>query len=428
MSSTADVARDLDRVLRPLDGHGLYRNNAFRVTGLPTAVSPRQVRRHREESQNPYYVTPVPDADVPLPPSDDADALRTAFEVLRDPLARLVHELFWLRPGQASWPEHAVFAHCRALEATALDGKVADAGTWDDWRSGLRLLAQAFTAEETWEWVRRRAAEIDDPRLSVAVLRALRERLPEHVIGVSVGLAVRAAGATTGAQADPHLEALRRAGFDPRVVREVTRAAVEPSAGRVRAACETARSADPAVGLSTARDLLDGTAAALRTITTVLGADDDLTAACQDEVAHVVNNRVVGYVNEHLDGASGAPPTAPALALLRRARTLASARSVTELVDKNVADLEELAALVGRGALRPPPARRGAAGAVPGRPATVSQGGEVGCLAFLVAFLIGGAVSWWLLGLTGAPLVFLIVGAVFGGLMAAGLLVSIVEA
>ena len=428
MSISSDVARDIDRVLRPLEGHGLYQNNAFRVTGLPTDVSPRRVRRHREETQNPYYVTPVPDTDVPLPPSDDADALRAAFEVLRDPLARLVHELFWLRPGQASWHEHAVFAHCRALEATAPDGKVADAGTWDDWRSGLRLLAQAFTADETWEWVRRRAAEIDDPRLSVAVLRALRERLPEHVIGVSVGLAVRAAGASR-AQADPHLEALRRAGFDPRVVREVTRAAVEPSAGRVRAACETARSADPAVGLSAARDLLDGTAAALKTITTVLGADDDLAAACQDEVAHVVNNRVVGYVNEHLDGVSGAPPTAPALALLRRARTLASARSVTELVDKNVADLEELAALVGRGARRPAPARRGTPpplrDAMPGRPAAARQV-NVGCLPLLIFFAFGAWTSWWLLNLLDIGPVWPVVGAVLGGFVTVGLAVRVI--
>ncbi|GAB2488054.1 hypothetical protein GCM10027063_31970 [Promicromonospora xylanilytica] len=429
MSISSDVARDLDRVLRPLEGHGLYRNNAFRVTGLPTDVSPRRVRRHREETQNPYYVTPVPDTDVPLPPSDDADALRAAFEVLRDPLSRLVHELFWLRPDQASWHEHAVFAHCRALEATDPDGTVADAGTWDDWRSGLRLLAQAFTAEETWEWVRRRAAEIDDPRLSVAVLRALRERLPEHVIGVSVGLAVRAAGVSRE-QADQHLGALRRAGFDPRQVREVARAAVEPSAGRVRAACETARAADSAVGLSAARDLLDGTAAALTTLSTVLGADDDLAGACRDEVAHVVNNRVVGYVNEYLEGVAGPPPTASALALLRRARELAWSPSVTDLVDKNLADLDELAAAVSSGAREPAPAWRGSAaqrrGAMAGQPVVAGNQVSVGCLPLVIFFAVGAWVSWWLLNLPDIGPVWPVVGAVLGGFVAVGLAVRVI--
>jgi hypothetical protein len=228
MSSSSDTAREIDRVLRPLGGHGLYRNNAFRVTGLSTDASARQIRRHQEELKNPYHLAPATDRDLPLPPSDDADAQRAAFEVLRDPLARLVHELFWLRPDQPSRHEHAIFAHSRALEAISRDGEVVDDETWDDLQVGLRLLAQGFADDSTWEWVRRRAEQIDDPRLSVGVLRALRERLPEHVIGVSVGLAVRAAGADP-AEAEAHLAALREAGFEARQVREVARAAVEGS-------------------------------------------------------------------------------------------------------------------------------------------------------------------------------------------------------
>jgi hypothetical protein len=405
MSITSDVARDIDRVLRQLEGHGLYRNNAFRVTGLPTDVSNRQVRRHREETQNPYYVTPVPDGDVPLPPSDDPDALRAAFEVLRDPLARLVHELFWIRPDQPSWHEHAVFAHCRALEATTPDGWVESGDTWGDWRVGLRLLAQAFAAEETWEWVRRRAAEIDDPRLSVAVLRALRERLPEHVIGVSVTLAVRAAGVVPE-DAPGHMAALERGGFEPRLVRDVARAAVEPVTARIRSACETAREPAPSAGLSAASALLDETTSALATCAAVLG-DDDVVGACRDEVARTVNNCVLGFVNFSVETAPAALSTEPVLDLLRGARALASSPSVTALLDNNIADIENYRA---------------------GRRAGQQVEVTMGCVPFLFFFLIGGVASWLLVhNVFGLGPVWSVVLAVVGGFMAVGLVAQVVE-
>ncbi|MFC8798481.1 hypothetical protein ACFT2C_12175 [Promicromonospora sp. NPDC057138] len=397
-SMTSAVARDIDRVLRPLEGHGLYRNNAFRVTGLPTDVTPRQVRRHREETQNPYYVTPAPDGDVPLPPSDDVDALRGGFEVLRDPLARLVHELFWLRPGGGDEHDLAVFAHCRALEATLPDGRVAGEAAREDWKVGLRLWAHALAAEETWAWVRRRASEIDDPRLSVTVLRALRDRVQEHVIGVSVGLAVGAAGAAP-ADAEHHLEALRGSGFEPRQVRDVARAAVEPATDRVRGACEAARSADPSAGLSAAATLLDETTTALATVTAVLGYRDDLTGAVRDEVARTANNCVFAYVNERLEsGQLSAASAEPALDLLRRARPLAWSPSASTLLDTNVADLENLAA----------------------RGVTVSaQGRAFGCVATLIVFAAGGAGSWWFLyhQLDSGP-VWSSLGAILGAFMA----------
>jgi hypothetical protein len=404
MSITSDVARDIDRVLRPLEGHGLYRNNAFRVTGLPTDVSNRQVRRHREETQNPYYVTPVPERDVPLPPSDDPDALRAAFEVLRDPLARLVHELFWIRPDQPSWHEHAVFAHSRALEATTPDGRVAHEDAWGDWRVGLRLLAQAFAAEETWEWVRLRAAEIDDPRLSVAVLRALRERLPEHVIGVSVTLAVRAAGVVPE-DASGHMAALEGGGFEARLVRDVARAAVEPATTRVRSACESAWGAAPSDGLSAASALLDETTSALATCAAVLGNDDDVVDACRDEVARTVNNCVLGFVNFYVETAPAALSTKPVLDLLRDARALASSSSVTMLLDNNIADIEGFEA------------RRAAA-----------SGPNLGCVPLLFFFLVGGVASWFFVrDVIGLGPVWSVVIAIVGAFMAVGLVAQVVE-
>ncbi|MEU4362039.1 hypothetical protein [Promicromonospora sp. NPDC023987] len=404
MSTTADVRRDLDRVLRPLEGHGLYRNNAFRVTGLPTDASSRQVRRHREETENPYYATSTPDGDLPLPPSDDADALRAAFEVLRDPVARLVHELFWLGPADVGRHDAgpAIFAHSRALEATGADGTVADAAAWTDWETSLRLWSKVLAAEHTWAWVRARAAEIDDPRLSVAVLRALRDRLPEHVIGVSVGLAVRSADVVP-ADAESHMAVLEEAMFEPRQVRDVARAAVEPAADRVRRACETARGVAPTAGLSAAAALLDETSTALATMAAVLGDDDDLVTACRDEVARGVNNCVLGYVNEYLESAPAALSAGSVLDLLREARTLASSSSVGTLLDNNIADLVSL----------------GLRGGSRGRPRSGRGQGDPRRVVLLIAvFVLAGLASWWFVSLLGLGPAASVVGVLAGGAVA----------
>lgn len=406
MSTTSDVTRDIDRVLRPLEGHGLYRNNAFRVTGLPTDVSNRQVRRHREETQNPYYVTPVPDGDVPLPPSDDPDELRAAFEVLRDPLARLVHELFWVRPGSDEWPDDAVRAHCRALEETEADGTVPDHESWEGWRASLSRWTAAFRDERTWTWLRRRAQEIDDPRLSTAVLRALRERLPEHVIGVSVTLAVRAAG-VVAEDATWHMVALEGGGFEPRLVRDVARAAVEPVTARIRSACETAREAAPSAGLSAASTLLDETTSPLATCAAVLGDDDDVVGACRDDVARTVNNCVLGFVNVYVETAPAALSTETVLDLLRDARALASSPSVTTLLDNNIADIEGFQA------------RRAAGG---------GSSPELGCVPVVFFFLLGAVASWLLVNnVIGLGPIWASLIAVFCGFMTVGLVVEVIE-
>lgn len=339
MTGTTEAAREIDRVLDGLRGHDLFRKNAFRVTGLALDATARQVRRAREESRNAYYLPPEA-ADAPLPPSTDPVELRAAFEVLQDPVARLVHELLWVgdsgdaRDGDAR--DQAVRALCRALEATSQDGTVLTETAWGNWRKGLRSWAEAMRLEATWAQARRRAEEIDDPRVTVALVRTLRQRLPAHLVGVTVGVATAAAVRESGMIADTTgrlVRTLREAGFDAGDVRSALRTAAQPFVDRIRAACEVARTKDAATsGVVAARELLDTAAKPMGALDKLLGKDDDLAVGNSDDIALTMNNCLVGFANDNDPDSDG---VAEALIWLDAAVKIADSPSMQERIQAN---------------------------------------------------------------------------------------------
>lgn len=348
MTGTTETAREVDRVLRGLQGHDLFRRNAFRVTGLAPDATPRQVRRAKEESRNAYYLPP--DATgAPLPPSTDPVELRAAFEVLQDPVARLVHELLWTGTAEQDVRAGSVRALCRALEGTSERGTVLTETAWKNWRKGLRSWAEAMRSEATWERARRRAAEIDDPRVTVGLVRTLRQRLQQHVVGVAAGIAVREARTSPGT-AGRLVRDLRGAGFDTDDVARTLRTAAQPFLDEVKTACRTARSGDPArTGLSAARTLLGTTRPPLQALGALLGKDDELARGGFDDVALTTNNCVVAYANEHA-ATLGADPADldEVIGHLEEALALATQPRTTELVTKNVAEYREVQGIIRR--------------------------------------------------------------------------------
>ena len=346
--ATHRETQEIDRVLGGLTGHDLFRRNAFRVTGLPTDATERAVRRAREESRNAYYVPPSVHPDVPLPPSEDPDELRAAFEVLRDPVARLVHELLWAQFVDGRLPDvqvRAVSELCLALEGTSPDGVVRDAATRQRWNDYLNLWPTVLGAESTWELARRRATALDDPRLTTETLDALRRRLPGHLVGVVAGLAARRAAADP-AGARWWRELARRAGFDNGDVRRAFRSAAQPDLDAVEAACEVARAADSEqAGMAAARTLLAAARPRLEKLSGLLGADDDLVVGSYDDVALVVNNCAVRFVNAN-EGHDAAVS-----ALLREARDLARSPAPRAHIGANLDASGSTRATAGQGTI-----------------------------------------------------------------------------
>ncbi|MBD0735321.1 hypothetical protein [Streptomyces sp. CBMA29] len=387
---------ELSPVLNRLAGPDLYRNNAFRVTGLPTDASPSRVRRAREEA---LLVNRLPAAGSgrgtgrlrdhaeaeTAGTAPGGEAMRAAYEVLRDPVARLVHELLWIwgpevPPAQGeSGHDAAVRAHQDALEGEATGPHAPDPARARQldalWERGLDAWATVLAGHEFWDHAKRRVADIEDPRLTTGTVRRLRERLPRHIVaaGAEVGLRAARAQAQAEAQASDSpppvppprrppshapgarlaapsagtarpaapdsLAALRRivallhaSPFPAEVVTDALREVARPAERTVRAACTTARdtvSAHEEQGGTEGTELLEHTAEPLLLVQVLLGPEGSLTAALCEEVGAALNQCAVAHYH-------ATETTRTALFLLDRASDLARVRRTRELIEKNI--------------------------------------------------------------------------------------------
>jgi hypothetical protein len=311
-----ETATDLDHVLRAISGPDLYRNNIFAITGATADATAGQIRRMREEAI----------LQSRLNPELDADAIRGAFETMRDPVARLVHELLWF-----SAPEQ----HREAVEAEYRGPFAAgnpEAKRLDPlWANSLAAWALRLEAPEFWAHAKERVKQIDDPRLTTGTVRRLREKLTRHIVSVTADLAVRAAPFSIEA-ADRLVALVDESPFPNEVVDDVLREAVRPAERVIGAACSSTRDAlqvkeEQAVSL--AEDLLAKIAQPMMVVEALQGTDDDVTTALSDEIALVVNNCAIAYHRV-------TSTSEPALRLLALAKPFARLRNTIELIDQNV--------------------------------------------------------------------------------------------
>jgi hypothetical protein len=344
---------ELDNALRQLAGCGFYRDNVFRITGLPTDASSMQIRRRREEADLAERLgTTLPPGfgDLPRQPPATPDEVKAAFESLRNPVPRLVHEMLWLwwQDGDTSdnssgTADHdaAVRSHCMALEAEYAGGSPeseAPDTNWLDqlWAQSMTAWAAVLCTEEIWDCAKRRVGEIGDARLTTGTVRRLRTRLPLHIVAVNAALAARAAE-NGDDDADRHVRLLRASPFEDALVNQALRAAVVHVEERLPIMCTAAQravKADVNNAADAAGTLLDEARPLLRVVDTLLGSDDPLARALHDEVASSVNICSVSYYNATDKGQ-------PVVDLLRRAQDFAREPSTVDLVERNLKILEK---------------------------------------------------------------------------------------
>ena len=80
--------------------------NPFRVLGLDSLASAGQIRRRAEQAAATYRLGAARPLDciVPLPFAPDDHLLRDAAHRLRDPMSRLLAEVFWFEPDPSPDP------------------------------------------------------------------------------------------------------------------------------------------------------------------------------------------------------------------------------------------------------------------------------------------------------------------------------------
>lgn len=290
------------RRIRDVSGPQLYRDNLFRITGLPTDADAATVARMRQRvaAQGAFGGGATIDSggELPLPRPVPVDDVLRALDDVSDPARRIVDELvwFWGPDGPCGCPQGlhadhdaAVSAHARALDGE-LDGKATgkgngkgSAGKWSaaaaKWNAVLRRAA-------FWDHVRHRLAVLDDPRLDDAVVDALRDALPEALIAPLVDLVM--------ATPDPvrlrgHVATWSLPGADGRAL--LADAAAPLFEGAAKAVADAREQLDARKWSAAATGLVDDAVPLVDRISVLLPPGEHRpTAAIRESVAILLNN------------------------------------------------------------------------------------------------------------------------------------------
>lgn len=347
----------------------LYRDNAFRIAGLPVTATPRQVRRRTDRLRAAESLgtdeQPVPTLLPPRPTPDHA-SVREALRRLENPLVRLSDEFlwFWPLPGTDDVPDPdaaptawrtladgppgaagrstalhnlAVLAHAVALEEAAVPHAGLRA---DQWLTAYAYWRQVLADEGCWEWLDQRIRALDDPRLRGWSSDRLRRALPALLLGAHARLVV--AWAAEGADPGLHIALMRE--FQPaQAADRALRRAVDPLATRITFRYEREKLAadEPDAHDRSAAALLAETKADLRVLRAVLGAGHPLVQDSADAVASAVHLHAVRCANQSAEAepARRGPRLDHSIEHLRRARGLAATRHVRAPIERDLAVL-----------------------------------------------------------------------------------------
>lgn len=338
-------------------GPELYRKNAFRITGLTVEATARDIRRRAEKMRVVARLGTGSEAMIlPLDEPPDDAATQQATQRLRDPVCRLLDELFWFWPdGEAdngisalrrgdlnaafqSWRDTATTAvavHNLAVlhHAQALDHHRFDARGRKLWREAFAYWRRVVSDDAFWKLLESRVREMADPRLTPDTAERLRADLPAALLSVNARLAVRAGRDGRFDEAAEHIALMRASGFRTATVDEVLRDAIAPDTARIRALGEKAQQAvgaDPQHGDEVIRRFLSQTTPFLALLASVLPEDHPVLLGARDEVAGRVLPCVVPYVNETDDWQTAGE-------LLEHAVPIAATGAVRDRLEENLA-------------------------------------------------------------------------------------------
>lgn len=364
--------------LRPATTTDLYRDNAFRISGLPVTATPREVRRRATEvraaeSLGAGRAGPPAAPEVrwlPLKPAPDHDAVREALRRLEDPVRRVVDEFFWFWPlaetdgigldrARQTWkrlaeqdPEAgaegsaarsialhnlAVAGHAKAVEAESHQSITVRHALW---RQAYRQWRMVLDDEGCWRWLDERIRALDDPRLRAVSSGAFREALPAALVEAHAGVAVQDARRLGGEQAARgHVSLMHGFTADEELLDAVLRRVTAPTVAAIRNRAETAAGPgdEPAALERAAASLLTTSEPDLRVLSSLLGEAHPVWCGAADALATAVSGCAVACANGLvLDGQDASGMLTKAMGHLRMARRLAAGEHVRTMITDNL--------------------------------------------------------------------------------------------
>jgi len=361
----------------------IYRENTFRITGLPVDATEREITRQAAMLKNLEEFGAAEDAVThayALRPPPSVEQIRSAMQRLKDPELRLIDEFFWFWPqefgkgsedpalqalenghleeayemwkrletdaGADSVASHnlAILYHIAAVEWTDFHlGNHVDSDREKKiqtyWRDAFQRWEKIATDERTWAFLKDRVRSLDDPRLSTGFVRRMERSLPEALDKINAEAALRFAQAGKLDWAKSHIEWMNEThqGLDD--VDKTALLVLEPTRKRVRqlvAKAKESTSKDPTTGAEAARTLVDQCQPLKGLFELFRGEDCEYKAELFDEVALQINEGLVQHGiatnrrGDHID-------------LMRVALELCTAPSISEVIRKNIGIREQIA-------------------------------------------------------------------------------------
>jgi len=366
---------------------GLYRQNGFRLLGLPTDGSLKRAKRAagnlRRQIEEGGGNAPGSAIGRFAPPAD-APGLNAAVHRLEDPSARLLDEIFWFRFDGAADPtlarlrdqgaagvarvvedweadeadgdaaeRHrathnlAIFHHLLAIELeerhedelkrAPAGGRHADAlqrlRTEADacWRAALLRWRHLLADQGFWQWVRERGQAIGAGRLEKAELDRFEKELAAGLLRVSAGLMQRAAEQRRQDDIDRLRRLITDAGFAASALDDVLERRLEPTIARLHKRIESVKDeleTDNAGAGRLALKLHTELEPRLTLLDRLLAADHPTLRDLHESLAQTVNRAQVICFGEAQDYQLCAK-------LLELARPHARSKELKETIDAN---------------------------------------------------------------------------------------------
>lgn len=352
MASIAMNANEQEECICLLDActPQLYRQNAFRITGLLVDSSTREIKRRiddlknaaecgnaREEHSHAFALDPTPSIDL----------IREAAQQLQDPERRIVNEVFWFWP--AKWGEGRSDQHLSALgngdkdtafkgwasalkngpgsaaviakhnmavmyHLVALDSEhlaVHNDLTSDQhqaiakyWGFALKWWEDLTNDETFWSLIAERIRILDDPRLTTGFARRMRSTFPQALDRVNAMLALAFFEKGKHDLGRTHVTYMLQTHQGQDDVARTLAVVTAPLKARVVNAVESAREAaqrDPRKAAQSARDMLDAVAETLKIIRAILPAANHERIDLCDSVADACLTCQIAYARETRD-------------------------------------------------------------------------------------------------------------------------------
>lgn len=281
----------------------IYRDNPFRVTGLPVDATAKQIARHVDKLKQMEELGQASNpAAFALDPSPTRDQLRDAIQRLKDPERRLIDEFFWFWPkifgdsandpalqalaagdmskayeiweleerdyATASVANHniAVMFHLVALDWTIyqINAEVDPARAEKIrgyWSNSLKRWEKVPSDDPLWEAVKSRIRSVDDRRLTTGFGRRFAETLPTALDRINAEAALKFAEKGHFDWARAHVAYMRAThqGLDD--VEKTADLVLTPARNRVRQyirSAEQESAATPSTASESTRRMLEG--------------------------------------------------------------------------------------------------------------------------------------------------------------------------